>query len=229
MKKVLVLFSILLCATAMTYAQSYKIKHIYNAKSIKIGGVNRGEGYVFPERSTSQIDWPNYKVGFDAYNVKTGKIRYFCKRNFERTKSISLWDFICKVFVRHNIRATRSGHLEMLRDVVEDSTFYIQQDTLFVESPMDIDSACFFVMDYYKDNRKVRQVLPQAECVKDIEKKETAPYLIFTRSMFNEENDFFDYKVAIRFVVKKNGKEILITDRMNIVCLPYEFEYSEDE
>lgn len=231
MKKIF-LFFVLVCSTFSAYAQNmYKIKHIYNAKSIIIGGVPRGEKFVFPEKFVEKIEWPNYKVAVEVVNLKTGRNRFFNKKMFEKTKSISFWDFICNVFIRKNIRGRRGGTLRDLREELQDSTFYIQQeqDTLFFESPQDIGG--FFVMEYYKEkNQKVSHILPLVDYT-DSQTNKLVPFFFITRSMFTNANDFFDYKVSISHVIYKADTEhaYLVTDRMNIVCLPYEYEDNQDE
>lgn len=233
MKKTLILFFILVCTIATVSAQDqYKITKIYNASSITIDGVECRQGYIFKANSKSKIHWPNNIVAFHAINTKTGQKRYFDKKCFEKTKSISIFEFLKKVVLRRTCRARRTSlNPDDLRSIVEDSTFYIQDalDTLFIQSPMPINEGYHFAMDYYKGDEKIRCILPSAEYVIDENTKETAPFLIITRSMFTEENDLIDYKVTIRFVTKySEGEGVIITDRMNIVCLPYEPEDNDN-
>lgn len=201
MKKVIPVLLIMGFVTTVL-ADNYKIL-LMNTKTIKIGTCVYKKGDTFSDDSV--IFWEKDKQAIKAQNLTTKEIRLFAELEFKAKGCKTIKDY----YVKNNHLSSRDPILT-LSDMAErlKGTFYLL-DTIYIESPMPVDSNRYFYISYNYAGKPKKKVLKIKE-----------DNLIIDRSLFPRAKDLSDIKLSMLYYYKLIDDDYHLTDSMKVVLIP---------
>lgn len=201
MKKVIPVLLVMSFVTTML-ADNYKIL-LMNTKTIKIGACVYKKGDTFSDDSV--IFWEKDKQAMKAQNLTTKEIRLFAEPEFKAKGCKTIKDY----YVKNNHLSSRDARLT-LSDMAEGlkGTFYLL-DTVYIESPMPVDSTRYFYISYDYAGKSEKKVLKKKE-----------DRLIIDRSLFPRAKDLSEIKLSMLYYYKGIDEDYLLSDSMMIVLIP---------
>lgn len=201
MKKIIpVLFVLGFVSTVL--ADNYKIL-LMNTKTIKIGTRVYKKGDTFSDDSI--IFWEKDKQALKAQNLTTKEIRLFAEPEFKAKGCKTIKDY----YIKNNRLSSRDAGLT-LSDMAKGltGTFYLL-DTIYIESPMPVDSTRYFYISYSNEGRTEKKVLKMEE-----------DQLIIDRSLFPIKEGFSEITLSMLYYYKGIDEDYLLSDSMKVVLIP---------
>ena len=199
MKKIIpVLFVLSFVSTVL--ADNYKIL-LMNTKTIKIGTRIYKKGDTFSDDSV--IFWEKDKQALKAQNLKTKEIRLFAEPEFKTKGCKTVNDY----YVKNNRLSSRDAGLTLCEMAERlNGTFYLL-DTIYIESPMHVDSDRYFYVSYDNGGKSIKKIL-----------KMDGERLIIDRSLFPVSAS--EMKISMLYYYKNIGEDYLLSDSMKVVLIP---------
>lgn len=201
MKKLIPVLLVMGFVTTML-ADNYKIL-LMNTKTIKIGTRVYKKGDTFSDDSI--IFWEKDKQALKAQNLTTKEIRLFAEPEFKAKNCKTIKDY----YVKNNHLSARDAALT-LSDMAErlKGTFYLF-DTIYIESPMPVDSNRYFYISYDYAGKPEKKVLKMKE-----------DCLIIDRSLFPRGKDFTEIIMSMLYYYKGIDEDYLLSDSMKVALIP---------
>lgn len=201
MKKVIPVLLVMSFVTTML-ADNYKIL-LMNTKTIRIGTRIYKKGDTFSDEYI--IFWEKDNQAIKAQNLTTKEIRLFAEPEFKAKNCKTIKDY----YIKNNHLSSRAGGLT-LHDMAEGLTeaFYLL-DTIYIESPMPVDSTRYFYISYINDGRTEKKVLKMEE-----------DRLIIDRSLFPITEGASEITLSMLYYYKGMDEDYLLSDSMKVVLIP---------
>ena len=203
MKKLIPVLLVMGFVTTML-ADNYKIL-LMNTMTIKIGTRVYKKGDTFSDDSI--IFWEKDKQALKAQNLRTKEIRLFAEPEFKAKGCKTIKDY----YVKNNHLSTRiTGQTlgDIAEGLAEEGTIYLL-DTIFIESPMPVDSTRYFYISYSNEGRTEKKVLKKEE-----------DQLIIDRSLFPITEGLSVMTISMLYYYKGIDDDYLLTDSMRVVLIP---------
>ena len=179
-------------------ADNYKILQL-NTPHVKIGKRNCSKGDVFSDKSV--IHWEQKKQAFKAQNVKTKEIRLFVESEFSAKGCKTIKDY----YVKTNRLSSRGGDASALDEISD--TLYLC-DSIFMDIPVEIDSAHYCYVVYNDKEGKVQKRLRYKDQGFFIEK-----------DLFDDEIQDKDIQVSLFYHTP--DEEFLLKDSFTLILIPW--------
>lgn len=202
MKKFLFVLLLVLCLPV--YADDYKILQM-NSNSIQIGNSLRKQGDLFSDNDI--IVWSDDNQAIKAMHLKTKQIKLFIAKSFKKTNAKSIKQYFLK-----SMNLSTRGELASFDDLKEvlSDTIYIF-DITPIESPVIIDSLSSYIISYYDDSKKWRNLMS------------TEDSFFLSRELFDNDNKLQTYTLSLYYRTR-DREDYLITNELNVVILPLQVE-----
>ena len=204
MKKMIPVLLVMSFVTTM-FADDYKIL-MMNTKTIRIGTRIYKKGDTFS--GDSVIFWEKDKQALKAQNLTTKEIRLFAEPEFRAIGCKTIKEY----YVKNNHLSTRSNVLtleDMKEELAGIETFYLL-DTIYIKSPMPIDSTRYFYVSYDNEGKSEKKVLKMKDDI----------LIVINRSIFPVNDTISEMSMSMFYYKKGIEDDYLLSDSMRIMLIP---------